>query len=158
MVVTLQTLSKYYYQVDNLKESFIISLAAENLPQQLQEKDTQYMQVNLFNMRKQSVDLKQKQDQRMNDIKDILQKILIKDKSLSRFTFKENQHLEYLPQPTNSVCSIQTSFIHGNFKECHDIYRQVLGHHFQGEEVQMFDELVGIYKSSVFAKILSFSD
>lgn len=118
------------------------------------------MQVNMFNLRKQSSEIKMKQEQRMGDIRDIIQKILKKDPSLSKCIYKENEFIDYLPVPTTSITNLATNYIHMNFKECHDVYRWMLDIKFKGEDnvTAQFDELINIYKSSQYVKIISFSD
>lgn len=75
MIVTLQTLAKFYFQVEMYEKSLSISVAADHLPKQLAEHDFLYMEVNNFNQRKQSQEIKAKQDQRANDIRDLITKV-----------------------------------------------------------------------------------
>lgn len=82
MIVTLQTLAKFYFQVERYTECLAISRAADLLPRQLADNDDLYREVNNFNLTKQSKEIKVKQDQRANDIKDIISKVCKIDPSL----------------------------------------------------------------------------
>jgi hypothetical protein len=119
------------------------------------------MQVNNHNLRRQNQEIKLKQEQRANDIREIIKKIILKDESMNYIEYRENHYLEHLPEPLSSTQNIEIDYIFKHFKDCSRLYKSVLTAVTSNDVIvlQKFDSLLNLFKNSqLFDKVMSFRD
>lgn len=134
MIVTLQTLAKFYFSVSKTNECFAIAEAAHYLPLDLQ-KDQKFMKVSNLLAAKQKAEIKAKQESRALEIKQLLDK-LPQQKILGSSTFKD-----YLPSPLDTVKVISPDYILTNHRDCVKHYSQLLSSIAERGLVRKFEKM-----------------